>query len=105
MKPQTAFIVVSVVLLLAVLLMMYVVNNKNKVLLAENVTPQPVPSPRRETTQLVYNSYPQEYLNSFGNNELIRAPRPTIVGNTYVCPKGWKWSPADRACVPGGFGA
>lgn len=39
------------------------------------------------------------------SSDASRSPRPTIVGNTFVCPRGWKWSPADRACVPGGFGA
>lgn len=34
-----------------------------------------------------------------------KSPRPVVKNNQFVCPAGWKWSNAERKCVPGGFGA
>lgn len=44
--------------------------------------------------------------SGYGLNNLengYTAPRPVIKDNKFVCPSGYKWSNADRKCVPGGF--
>lgn len=72
MKSQTAFIVFSVILLVAVLYFIIYLSANKKTTVAVNTTPvaTQVPGIRRES--IVYEPFPQEYLNSFPNPELIR---------------------------------
>lgn len=78
MKSKTLLIAVVIIVILVVLYFVYQSTNKNKTTLtttSTNTTPvlntSVTPSIKRQA--VVYNPYPQSYLDSFPNQQLIRA--------------------------------
>lgn len=89
MKSKTLVVILAIVVILIILYFAYKSSDKYKAYVEDKssnqIQPNEMMMPTIKRTVSVYNPFPQEYLNSFENPELVRTSGVTKSSNkTYI---------------------
>ena len=85
---KTLWTVIGVIVLIAIIYLLYKNINKQRLGKSDSipiVDMTPIPQVKKTVqNNTAFNPYPQDYLNSYGNPELVRMVKAGIAAKTYV---------------------